>query len=104
MAWYVFTILANLSAVLLEYLYRTGFLDGFIRSLPVIIPLAIVVQFGLYHSFREAPSFLLSWATFSALNAIMRVIANYFLGEYFGWKTFFGIILIVLGVFLIRLK
>ena len=104
MPWYFFTILANLAAVFLEYSYRTGFLNGFLKSLPLILPLAVIIQFGLYNSFKEAPSFLLSWAVFSGTNAVLRVIANYFLGEAFGLKTFLGVILIVLGVFLIKLK
>jgi drug/metabolite transporter (DMT)-like permease len=102
--WYIYSVIASLGAVFVEFLYRTKTFNSFLQSLPAIIPIAIVIQFGLYHSFRDASSFLLSWAVFSLFNAIIRVIANHYLGEYFGWKTFLGIILMLLGVLLIKAK
>jgi len=96
--------LASSAITVLEYIYRAGLLDNLfsLTGLLVMVPLALITQYALWSMYPAAPSFLLGWGVFTGVNAVMRIGTNHFLGEPFGTKTFFGISLLVLALFMIR--
>ncbi len=104
MSWIIYSFLANLGAIALEYLYRLGFFSSFWKALPFILPVAIAIQFGLYGAFSKAPSYLLAWAVFFTGNAILRSLVSFvLLNEPVEIVKILGLVLIGLGAYLIKL-
>jgi hypothetical protein len=103
--WVFYSLLANLMALILEYLYRTRFYPNYLAGLPVILPIALILQFGLFYSFRFSPSYLSAWLAFFSVNLISRaLISRFVLEEPMSWLTIAGLFLVVIGAILSSFK
>ncbi len=101
--WFVWSILSNLAIAVIEYLNRTGGFahpgEAFLRTGWLIV----VAQVGLFYAWRDAPSFMVAWAMFTAGNIGLRVLSAHFLvGERLTMHVAFGIGLVLLGGHLVR--
>lgn len=104
MTWWMASLLANFSIATLEYLNRTaGFVD-FRHALTMTAPFILLSQFGLFYTWRDAPSFMFAWAFFFAGNATMRLVnAQWFVGEPLSPLTLAGVGVIVAGACLVKM-
>ncbi len=101
--WYAWSILANFSIAVTEYLNRTGGYahagEAFLRTGPLIF----IAQIGLFYAWRDAPTFLTAWAFFTVGNIGLRVLSAQFLvGERLTLDVGFGIAMIIMGGHLVR--
>ena len=93
MNWILWSLIANLSVISIEYVNRRDYFDGFVNGLPYTIWPIALAQLGLYYCFRDAPSYMIAWAVFTVGNAILRVICNsVILHEQLNWMIGLGVI------------
>jgi len=104
MNWIAWIALSNVGIFILEYIYRTSRYDSFIGALPIIIIPIFIGQIGLFYGFRTAPSLLLAGATFTLMNVALRVINTYSIGETINVYNWAGVVLLVIAMFLIKVK
>jgi drug/metabolite transporter (DMT)-like permease len=102
--WLLASILANVSINVIEYLNRVCPPErGFIGQLVYTGPLIVVAQFGLFHAWKGAPSMMLAWACFSAMNSAMRLVSNsLFLDEPLQWRGWAGVTVMFIGMYLVK--
>ena len=97
-----YILLANVFTTLLEYLYRIRFFASFWSGIWVITPIAVLIEYGLYHALRNAQNYIVAWILFAAINYVLRVLMNiYILKEPFNLWTGIGIILIFAGTIIV---
>jgi len=102
MSWLLYSVLANLAFVGLEFVYRSGTFSTYWNALPFMLPVMLVANFLLFHVYRTSPSFLVGWAVLSFGNIICRFMTNWLLGEPLTGQMFFGIVLMAAGMFTIK--
>lgn len=104
MPWYLWSITASLSVIVVEYLNRTvGVGRSFWSILPyTIVPIALA-QAALHGSWSRAPTIFVAWVCFSLGTATTRIVmATYALGEVPSATTLAGIALMLGGAFLVK--
>lgn len=102
--WIAWIVLSNIGIFILEYAYRQGSYTSFITALPTIIIPMIMGQVGLFYGFRSAPSLLIAGATFTLINVGLRVINTYMLGESINNWNWLGIVFMVSGMLLLKIR
>jgi len=103
MNWIVWSLVANVSVMSLEFVNRSNYFGTFLKGLPYTIWLIMLAQIGLYYCFRDAPSYMTAWAVFTVGNAIIRVISNsVLLNEQLNWMIGIGVVGMVGCAFLIK--
>ena len=101
--WWVASLIASLAVAGLEYANRVGQFSSFGRALIVTGPLILLTQWGIFYSWRDAPSMLKAWALFFLLNIGFRLVSvQWFVGEGVSFLALGGALLIVLGAFLMK--
>ena len=103
MNWILYSLLANLAFVGLEFVYRSGTFATYWRALPMMLPVMLIANYLLFNVYRTSPSFLVGWAVLSFGNIICRFGTNWLLGEPLTGQMFFGIMLMAIGMFTIKL-
>jgi len=78
--WWVASLSANAAIIGVEYFNRTA-TDGLVSVLPVTLPLIVVAQVCLFHSFNGAPTWLWAWGFFTVGNSLLRVGVVAWLGH-----------------------
>ena len=79
--------------------------EDFFKTLIYAIPLILISQLLFLYSYSNAPKFILIWFITTALTSTLAFVTGYFL-----WKenisiyTIIGIILIITGIFLLKIK
>ena len=103
MTWWAASIIANLSISVVEYLNRTGGYENFSTALLHTFPFIAAAQLGLFYCWRDAPSFMLAWCTFTVGNSLLRMVSAQFLvGEPLSWYTVAGVSTMFLGTYFIK--
>ena len=102
MNWLAYSILANLSFVGLEFVYRAGVFASYWRALPIMLPVMLIANYMLFNVYRTSPSFLVGWAVLSFGNIICRFLTNWLLGEPLTGQMLLGILLMAMGMFTIK--
>lgn len=97
-------MLANAGIFWLEYIYRNGSYNSFVTSLPYIVVPIFISQAGLFYGFRGAPNLLYAGELFTVLNITLRVINSYRLGEYLNLYNWSGVALLIVAMFLLKVK
>lgn len=101
--WWAFSLLANVTITAIEYLNRTGGYPSFGHALLRTAPLILIAQWGLFRSWRDAPSLLVAWAFFSVGNCVMRIGSAYFaVQEPPSWLTLAGVALMMFGAYVVK--
>ena len=100
--WVLSTGSAVLCIAYLENVYRTGRFDSWWAALPYILLPVALSQASLFYMFRLAPSFLLGWATFTVLNALVRLGNAGLVGEPPSFLQIAGVSLMIGGAFLVK--
>ncbi len=101
--WWVASIIANFAIASVEYLNRAGGFPDFGRALLVTSPLILAAQYGLFYSWRDAPSFMLAWAFFTAGNGLLRLVSSqYLVGEGLSTLTLVGTSIIFAGAYVVK--
>lgn len=87
--------------ILTIYLLR----ENIIKSLFYAIPLIIIFQLLFLWSYTNAPKFIIIWFITAAITSSLSFVAGYFLWkEQVSITQLIGIALIVMGIFLLRIK
>ena len=100
--WIVYSLVSNIFIIGIEFIYRKGIFDSFASGLPYIILPILISQYCLFHSFKDAPNYLLAWAVFTVGNVMLRFVANYYVGEQVTTGAFVGIAMILSGAFVMK--
>lgn len=101
--WLVWSIAANFAIAVTEYMNRTGGYENAGQAFLRTAPLIFVAQVGLFYAWRDAPSFMTAWATFTIGNIGLRVLSAHFMvGEKMTLDVAFGIAMILMGGHLVR--
>lgn len=96
--WWAWSLTANVGIQCIEYLNRTSPSPDFGRTLIRSAPLILLSQWGLFHAWRGAPSWLLAWAFFTVCNNALRIMFSWQLGgEPPTWTSLLGCLVIGLG-------
>lgn len=104
MNWMVWSLVANISVLSIEWVNRKDYFDGFINGLPYTIWPILLAQVALYYTFREAPSYMTAWAMFTVGNAILRIISNsVFVNEQLNWYIGLGVLGMISCGYLIKI-
>jgi multidrug transporter EmrE-like cation transporter len=61
-------------------------------------------QIGLYYGFRLAPNLLIAGAAFTLMNVALRVVNSYRLGENLNLYNWTGVVLLIVAMFLLKVK
>lgn len=103
MPWWVWSIVANLAINVIEFLNRTGGFATPLVAFRTTGPLIILAQVGLFYAWKGAPSMMLAWACFSAMNSLMRLVSNhYFVGEPLSVQGWAGCALMFAGMYVVK--
>lgn len=103
MNWVLWSLVANVSVLAIEYVNRKDYFGGFIEGLPYTIWPIALAQVALYYCFKGAPTYLTAWAIFTMGNAVLRVISNtVFVQEQLNWMILLGVVGMVGCSFLIK--
>jgi len=90
--WVLWSLLANVSALLVEYVNRKDMFGGFLAGLPYTIWPMVVIQVALYYSFKTAPTYMMAAMVFTVGNAVLRVVSNsMFVNEELNWMIGLGV-------------
>ena len=101
--WFVWSIVANVTIAVIEYLNRTGGYEHFGQAFLRTGSLIFVAQIGLFYAWRDAPSFMFAWVVFNGGNVLLRLVsAHFFVGERLSLSVAFGVAFVVLGGHLVR--
>lgn len=98
--WIFFSVIANIAIMYLEWSYRNGFT---FFSIPVLLAI-LTGQYGLYNSYKLAPSLLLAGAVFTLINLCLRMINTSILGEYVGIWQYVGVFFMILATLAFKMK
>lgn len=104
MHWILWLCLSNIMIMLLEYLYRAGHYSSFLNALPYIIIPVLISQCGLFYGFRGASSIFIAGATFTLINVLLRVVNSYILHEPPNNYNWLGLVLLIVSIFLLKVK
>lgn len=104
MNWVMWIMMSNVGIFWLEYCYRVGKYGNFVQALPYIIVPMMIGQAGLFYGFRTAPTLLLAGAVFTVVNVFLRITNSYILGEHLNHYNWFGVVLLLAGTFLLKVK
>lgn len=97
-----YLLLANFSAIALEYLFRTGYFTSYIAGLWAIIPLALSLEYGIYGAMTKASSYIIAWGAFAVFSYFLRVGLNcLILKEPFNLGIGLGLLMVLAGGILI---
>lgn len=103
MNWLIYNLIANISVIALEGIYRKGLFPNFLSSLPYIFPLIILTQWGLFSTFKLAPNYFLAAAVFSLINLGLRIgLNNFILHEPFTIKTGIALGFLIVSCLLLK--
>lgn len=103
MPWWAYSLVANLSIALLEYTYRSATFTSFWQGAHLILPLNIITAYGLFHSYRGAPSFLFAWIFFFVCNLVLRLgVAHWALAEPVSLLNLVGVALVFAGALFLK--
>lgn len=105
MPWWAWGLVGNVCVTYNEYVARTGrhasYLDALTGSW--LIPSMLLLQAGIFYSYRGAPSMMFAWATFTLCGIVMRLASTHWaLGEGLSWTTMAGIGLVLAGTYAIK--
>lgn len=100
--WTFYIILANISVAFTEYIYRKGSYENFFVALPVILPLMLISQYGLFMGFRHAPSLFIAGVFFTCVNVAFRLVGTHVLGEQMNVINYCGVGFLVLSAVLLK--
>lgn len=101
--WFVWSLVANVTINVIEYLNRTAGFAHPIDAFKTTAPLIILAQVGLFYAWKGAPSMMLAWACFSAMNSLMRLVSNhYFVGEPLSIRGWVGCGIMFLGMYVVK--
>lgn len=93
---YLYALLSGGCAVLLESVFRSYPELGYWKLLPLVVPVEIVLGWGVWKIFTMAPYLLAGAVVFSFGTATMRVLSSYvFLNETPDLKTWLAFSLIL---------
>lgn len=102
---YIFWLLfANAGIMWLEYSYRSGSYASFWVALPYIIIPIMVGQIGLFYGFRGAPNLFFAGALFTLINVGLRIVNSFILGEIPNAWNWLGVALMIVSLFLLKVK
>lgn len=102
--WWQASILANVAIAMVEYLNRTQNYPNFGTAIFHTLPYIVAAQIGLFYCWRDAPSFMIAWATFAVGNSVLRCVsAQFFVGEPLSWYTVAGVSVMFGGTYLIKI-
>lgn len=104
MNYILWLLLANAGIMWLEYTYRMGTFGSFLNALPYIIIPIMIGQVGIYYGFRLAPNLLFAGAMFTLINICLRIVNSFLLGEVPNLYNWFGVFLLVVATFLLKVK
>jgi hypothetical protein len=101
--WWAASLIANVCITRIEYLNRTLQLDRFSEVLPHTGLLILIAQWGLWNAWTGAPSMMIAWVWFTAMNNLMRLAsAQWAVGEPPGLLTTVGSALMFLAAWLVK--
>lgn len=100
--WILSTGSAVLCIAYLENVYRTGRYDSWFEALPYIAVPMLLSQGALFYMFRLAPTFLLGWAAFTVLNALVRLVNAELVNEPPSFLQLAGVSLMLGGAFMVK--
>lgn len=92
---YLFALLGSVSAVALEYLYRSRF--PFLSYPLLWLSLVALVQTGVWGMYRNGASYVGIWIFFFATNMVLRTGSAFLLGEPPDAKTWVALGLVALA-------
>ena len=99
--WFLWIALSNIGVFALEYVYRSGRWESFWAAFPYIVVPVLVVQFGIFYGFKQAPSLILAGAAFGMLGILLRIFNAFLLGEQFTFglqlAVFFSVVAVLAG-------
>jgi len=102
--WVLWLLISNAGIFWLEYAYRTSRYESFMVALPYIIFPILIGQVGLFYAFRTAPSLFVCGVVFTIVNVGLRLINSYYIGEHLNVWNWFGIVLLVCSLILLKIK
>ncbi len=76
MPWYVASLLSNVCIMYVEYMNR-GAAGTFWQTLPYTAVPIVLAQWCLFHTWNNAPHWMVAWVVFAIGSSIMRVGAVY---------------------------
>ncbi len=101
--WWAWSVVSNFAILFVEFQYRKGGFASYFDALPVIILPILVLQCGLFYTFRDAPSYMLGWAVYFVGSALLRFVTAALVGEPASLTTVCGVMLIALGAYVVKL-
>ncbi len=102
--WWQAAFLATGAIAVIEYLNRTANYQSFGDAVFHTLPWIAISQLGLFYCWRDAPTFMIAWATFTVSNSVVRLFnAQFFVGESLSLYTIAGVSVMFLGTYLIKL-
>lgn len=98
-------IIAITAAALLQIVTIYLLKENILRSLLYAIPMILVYQILFLWSYSNAPKFIVIWFITTALTSSLAFIAGYFFWkEHISIYNLIGIVCIMIGIGLLRLK
>jgi uncharacterized membrane protein len=104
MNWVCWILIANASVLYLEWAYRIAKYPSFWQALPYVAIPVLTTQLGLFYGFRQAPNLFLCAATFTVINTVSRVATVIYIGEKMSLANWAGVVFLLIGVILLKLK
>jgi multidrug transporter EmrE-like cation transporter len=102
MTFYIFlVILAAALQAGIVYFLRNSFVESFVYTMPFIL-----ISQGLFlYSYANAPNFLIMWFVTTAITNILALCVGYFLlHERLHGANLIGLVLIIIGIVLLKIK
>ena len=103
MMWLLWGFVASVAAITLEVMYRLRIFSSYWSGLWLLLPLGMLIQLGLFHSYRDAPRYLTAWAAFFTVNVIGRIVVSFVIHEPVSPGSIVGVFLIIAGAFATRM-
>ena len=104
MNWVLWLLFANIGIMWLEYSYRSAQYASFLEALPYIIIPIMIGQAGLFYGFKGAPNLFFAGALFTLINILLRIVNSFLLGEIPNLWNWLGIAMMVVSLFLLKVK
>lgn len=101
--WWAASLASNVCITRIEYLNRTLQAESWMQVLPYTWWLIIIAQWGLWNAWTGAPSMLIAWVWFTAMNNVMRLAsAQWAVGEPPSWLSILGSAMMFLAAWLVK--
>ena len=101
--WWAASLIANVCITRIEFLNRTLPYRDWLQVLPHTWWLILLAQWGLWNAWTGAPSMMVAWVWFTAMNNAMRLgSAQWAVGEPPGVLTTIGAILMFVAAWLVK--